>query len=289
MRRVSAIATIRDAYVFTFTHLGGVIGLIWVSMVMITIAQFFTFHRFYTDYINLLSSNGNPAQMGPTLLMLIAYIVAWLLLYSVMCVSVVQLALGARAAPAFAHFAFGPLEWRMFRAFSAFAGLLFLTSLVVEILINTAMSKGGGTASQAGEGLLMLVMTGVILLSSARFLLLPALAVNESGPALRRAWSLSAGNLLPLVGAVLGLFLPLAVIFIGILNIVIGLKGGAAITASTDPEHQQVAVLTVMRDMLPVICGLSFLFSPLLVGLCAGASVSVWRALKDEPVLDIAV
>ena len=288
MRRVSAIATIRDAYVFTFTHLGGVIGLIWVSMVMITIAQFFTFHRFYTDYINVLSSNGNPAQMGPTLLMLIAYIVAWLLLYSVMCVSVVQLALGARAAPAFAHFAFGPLEWRMFRVFAAFAGLLFLTSLVLEIVINTAMSKGG-TPSQAGEGLFMLVMTGVILLSSARFLLLPALAVNESGPALRRAWALSAGNLLPLVGAVLGLFLPLGVIFVGVLDIVIGLKGGAAIAAATDPEHQQLAVLTAMRDLLPLVCGLSFFFSPLLVGLSAGASVSVWRALKDEPVLDIAV
>jgi len=40
---------------------------------------------------------------------------------------------------------------------------------------------------------------------------------------------------------------------------------------------------------LPLICGLSFLFSPLVIGLCAGASVSVWRALKDEPALDIAV
>ena len=43
------------------------------------------------------------------------------------------------------------------------------------------------------------------------------------------------------------------------------------------------------RDVLPLISGLGFLISPLLVGLCAGASVSVWRALKDEPALDIAV
>src|SRR5438045_9767742 len=113
MRRISAIATIRDAYSFTFTHLGGIIGLIWVAMVMITIAQFFTFHRLYSDFIDFLGGNSNPAQMGPTLLMLLAYIVAALLLYAVMCVAVAQLALGSRAVPAFAHFAFGPLEWRM--------------------------------------------------------------------------------------------------------------------------------------------------------------------------------
>ena len=288
MRRISAIATIRDAYVFTFTHLGGVIGLIWVSMVMITVAQFFTFHRFYNDYINVLAANGNPAQMGPTLLMMLAYIVAWLLLYSVMSVAVVQLALGSRASPAFAHFAFGPLEWRLFRAFAAFAGLLFLISLTVEIVINSAMPAIGGTGSQAGEGLFMLVMIGIVLALSARFLLLPALAVNEAGPALRRAWALSAGNLLPLIGVMLGLLLPLGVVFVGILDIAIGLKGGAAVTSGS-PEVQKMAALLLMRDTLPLICGLSFLFSPLVVGLCAGASVSVWRALKDEPALDIAV
>jgi hypothetical protein len=288
MRRISVIATIRDAYVFTFTHLGGVIGLIWVSMMMITVAQFFTFHRFYNDYINVLASNENPAQMGPTLLMMIAYIVAWLLLYSVMSVAVVQLALGSRTSPAFAHFAFGPLEWRLFRAFAAFTGLLFLISLMAEIAINSALPSLGGTGSQAGEGLFMLVMVGIALMLSARFLLLPALAVNESGPALRRAWALSAGNLLPLMGIELGLFLPLGVVFVGILDIAIGLKE-SALTSSTSPELQKMAALLLMRDILPLICGLSFLFSPLVVGLCAGASVSAWRALKDEPVLDIAV
>ena len=37
MTRVPAVATIRDAYVFTATHLGGIIGLIWVPMVLVTI------------------------------------------------------------------------------------------------------------------------------------------------------------------------------------------------------------------------------------------------------------
>jgi hypothetical protein len=166
---------------------------------------------------------------------------------------------------------------------------MFLISLMIEIVINTAMPAIGGTGSQAGEGLFLLAMLGIILVLSARFLLLPALAVNESGPALRRAWALSAGNLLPLMGVMLGLFLPLGVVFVGILDIAIGLKASAAVAAGASPEIQRMAALLLMRDILPLICGLSFLFSPLVVGLCAGASVSAWRALKDEPVLDIAV
>ena len=43
------------------------------------------------------------------------------------------------------------------------------------------------------------------------------------------------------------------------------------------------------RNVLPLMSGLGFLISPLVVGVFAGASVSVWRALKDEPALDIAV
>ena len=91
MRRIPALQTIRDAYVFAGAHLGGVIGLIWVSMVMITIARFFTFIRFYNDLIDFLAS-GNAAQMGPAMLMMMFYLVALMLLYAVMFTAVVQMA-----------------------------------------------------------------------------------------------------------------------------------------------------------------------------------------------------
>ena len=287
MRRISAVATLRDAYSFTFSHLGGVIGLIWVSMVMITIAQFFTFHRLYNDFIDFLAGSANPAQMGPTLLMLLAYLVAALLLYAVMCVAVAQLALGARAAPALAHFAFGPLEWRLFRAFAAFTGLMLLIGLSLETLANAALPMIPAATQQSGGPILGLVMSGIGLMLAARFLLLlPAIAVNETAPAMRRAWALSAGNVLPLIGVLLGLFLPLAA---GFLLIDIGLEGKTAVASGASQQVQMVAALMHARETLPLSCGLSFFFSPLLVGLFCGASVSVWRALKDEPVLDIAV
>jgi hypothetical protein len=259
-RRIPVVATIRDAYTFAATHLGGIIGLIWVSMVMITVARFFTFYRFYNDFVDFMAS-GNAAPMGPTLLMLLGYLVAALLLYAVMFVGVVQLALGARAAPAFVHFAFGPLEWRMFRAFFAFAGLMLLISMAVLTALNAAvvLLPGLKMNQAALSGVMLLAMLGIgAVLTSRMLLLLPAIAVNETAPALRRAWALSAGNVLPLLGVLVGLFAPLALLFV-----------------------------MQARQTLPLTCGLGFFFSPLVIGLFAGASVSAWRTLKDEPSVEI--
>jgi hypothetical protein len=286
MRRLPVAQTIRDAYVFTASHLGGVIGLIWVSMVMITIARFFTFYRFYNDFIDLMAG-GNAALMGPALLMMIGYLVAMLLLYAVMFTAVIQLALGARTAPSFIHFAFGPLEWRMFRAFFALAGLMLLLAITVLIAANAllALVPGAAKAQGAVGGLAILAVLGLGVAVMARFLvLLPAIAVSETAPALRRAWAMSAGNFLPMLGVLLGLFLPLLVLLVAI-DAGMGEKPQVLPGAAT--QIQMVAAVMHARQTLPLTCGLAFLFSPLVIGLLAGASVSAWRSLKDEPSVEI--
>lgn len=286
MRRIPVVATIRDAYSFTFTHLGGIIGLIWASMVMITIARFFTFNRFYNDFIEYMAG-GNAALMGPTLLMMMAYLIASLLIYAVMFVAVAQLALGARSAPAVLHFAFGPTEWRLFRALFAFTGLMMLMALTVLLAVNAIVSfvPGAKADETAMSGVLFLAMSCVGLVLAARFLLLlPAISVSETGPALRRAWALTAGNLWPLIGILIGLFLPLAFIFV---LVDLGLGGQAAVGSAATPQLQMMAAVMHARQTLPIACGLSFFVSPLMIGLFTGASVSIWRTLKDEPGLDV--
>jgi hypothetical protein len=110
--------------------------------------------------------------------------------------------------------------------------------------------------------------------------------VAETAPVLRRAWTLSAGNYWRLVVVMLAVLGPMFVLFIG-LEIV--LAQTTSVAAGASQQEQLVASLVQARATLPVISGLSFLVSPLLVGLVAGASVSAWRTLKDEPALDIAV
>ena len=89
-------------------------------------------------------------------------------------------------------------------------------------------------------------------------------------------------RLLPALGKIVVLLL-----FTG-LEVV--LAGRAPVQPSGGTEQMQMlAAIMRARDVLPFVSGLGFLISPLVVGLFAGASVSVWRALKDEPALDIAV
>ena len=47
-------------------------------------------------------------------------------------------------------------------------------------------------------------------------------------------------------------------------------------------EGPRAGVAAAQRQVLPLMSGLSFLFSPFLVALFCGASISAWRALKGE-------
>lgn len=284
MRRVPVAATIRDAYGFTFAHLGGIIGLIWVPMLLLTVMGFFSFQRYYTDFIDAMAG-GNPSALGSSLLMMLGYMVAALLLEAIILVAVMQLALGIRdGKPVVAHFTFGPLEWRMFRALIALAGLLLLF-LFPAYILSSAVAMALGDRGAVATNLTVLVLYGVIAAAAPRFLLLlPAIAVSENQPALRRAWSLSAGNFWRLLGILLAVAGPV-LLAVGLVGAV--LSGAApSLPANATPEEQMVAAVRQASDVLPLMSGLSFLVSPLLVGLVGRASATCWRVLSSD-MLDI--
>ena len=282
MARLPVVATIRDAYAFTAANLGGIIGLIWIPMVLVTVMGFFALQRYYNDMIAAMAS-GVTATLGPTMLMMLGYVVAAVLLRAVMYVAVVQLALGTRNAPAWAHFAFGAAEWRMFRAFLAFVGLVF--AFVIPILVIGSAALGAAGAQGPAMAGLVLLFYGVLLLTVPRFLtLLPAIAVAEEAPVLRRSWQLSAGNFWRLLGIMAGIFVPM-LILISVLQLLLGGRLPAAPAGSE--QMRMMAGLLRARETLPLVSGLGFLISPLLIGLFSSASVSAWRALKNEPTVDI--
>jgi hypothetical protein len=221
--------------------------------------------------------------------MVLGYVVAKLLLSALMCVGVVQLALGGRPSTALIYIAFGPSEGRLFRAFCGFVGLLFMGAIMVLIIANVAVTAGArshGLEQGVSAVMMLALVAGTVMLGARVLALAPAIAVGETAPVLRRAWALSAGNFWRLVGVLLALFLPV-LLFSVLLELGLGQKG--ATTAATTPALQVIAAMMHARQILPLTCGLSFFFSPLVIGLYCGASVSAWRAVKDEPALDIAV
>lgn len=283
MRHVPVIATVRDAYLFTVRNLGAIIGLIWIPMVLLTVMGFFSFQRYYNELIDAMSG-GDPNALGPALLMMLGYLVAALLLQAMMYVAVVQLALGARAAPAVAHFAFGPAEWRMFRAFGALVGVVLVLAIPALVLGSLLVQLAApGAPPEAASGLLFLIVYGVLLVAAPRFFtLLPAVAVAEPHPVLRRSWTLSAGNFWRLLGVLVLSFGPLFVLFSA-------LEMTLTSHAPVPPPgtSQMIASMIRARDVLPLISGVGFLISPIVVGLFAGVSVSAWRTLKDEPSVEL--
>ena len=109
--------------------------------------------------------------------------------------------------------------------------------------------------------------------------------MGETEPVLRRAWALSAGNFWRLTGVLVALFLPLLLFFV-VLEAGLGQKGARRRHGADADDGRPGAG---PPDSAPDLRA-GFFFSPLVIGLFAGASVSVWRALKDEqPALDIAV
>jgi len=162
---------------------------------------------------------------------------------------------------------------------SGLVGLALLMLLTLMVAGSALLAASGGAkGSQAMDGmLLMLLLYGMIVAGAPRFLmLLAAVSVAETEPALRRSWALSAGNFWRLLGVLVAVFVPVLVLFAGA---EMALAGQAAPIDSSSDKMLMISSLMRARQVLPLVSGLSFLFAPVLIALYCSASVSVWRIL----------
>lgn len=282
MARVPVVATIREAYGFTSANLGGIIGLIWIPMVLVTIMGFFSSQNLFNQAIEVVAS-GNAGNSGAALLLWLGYLLAALLLVAMMYVAVVQLALGTRTASVWAYFAFGTAELRMLLALLAFVGLAIPVFFLGNILVSAAAMRSMQAASLASL-VFYILMLGFI---ARFFLLLPAVSVMETDPVLRRAWQLSTGNFWQLFGILLAFVLPLFLLFLLLMVPVASRIPPLPPATGANLQVQQLAMFVWVRQALPFLWGLLFFVWPVVIGLFSQASVSAWKALKTEQNLDI--
>jgi hypothetical protein len=285
MKKIPVTQTIQAAYRFVFTHLGAIIGLIWLPMLLVTVLGFFVEQRYYAAAADALASN-NVANLGPALLTLFCYFIAAVLLYAVMYVPVVQLALGQRKEGALVHFAFGPLEWRMFRALIGLIAFMLIPFVVAGVLFGSILSfvppVHGTVPPLTAMGLELLAVLAylAILYVGLRFVfLLPAVAVSEEGPVLPRAWKLSAGNFWRILGVVLATVGPVVFFAALVESLLAGPQ--ALIPQFANSSAMAAAQLHSMSSNMPLSQGLGFLIAPLILGLVCGASVASFAVLKN--------
>jgi hypothetical protein len=278
MTKIPVLDTIRFAYRFTFTHLGAIIGLIWLPMIIATVMGFFVLQRFFAALADAFASN-NFALMGPALLGLISLIFVGLLLLAMMSVPVTQLALGSRKTGALAHFAFGPAEWRLFRAGLGLAGFLFALLLMVSMASAAILGVGSMGANIVSLAIFYLCLIFFVL----RFgFLLPAAAVAESGPVLPRSWILSGGNFWRILGVFIAVVVPVR---LAMIVVEAAAEGPRMLEPKLFTSTAMVAAqIHAASQNMPVTAGILFLVAPLLLGLMLGAGAYAFRILKGETV-----
>ena len=274
MTRLPVADSIRAAYRFTFEHLGAIIGLIWLPMIIGTVLGFFVKQRAYLIFANALAS-GNDARLGPAMLGLLFYGLAFLLLTAMMAVPVTELALGKRQSGTLARFAFGPAEWRLFKSSLGLMAFLMaslvLAALVSKLAVPPAMQMGAAAFAN-------LFMAGWLLFFAMRLgFLMPAIAVSEDAPILPRSWKLSGGNFWALLAVMLGAVGPV-LLLAGLVEMLI--QGQTAITPSLQgPASMMAAQLNSASQNMPLTAGLDFLMAPLVMGQMLGAAAAAYRAL----------
>jgi hypothetical protein len=278
VRRLPVFAIVREAYTFTFAHLGAIIALIWLPMALVTVLGFFAEQRIFAAVEAAYAAHG--AATGPAMLLFPAYVILAMLLYASMMVAVAGLALGTRQ-PGRMPFHFGLAEWRLFRAWFGLVLFLLMPLLLFMLAASALMpaDPGAMTTAQASRlSLLVLLLAGVMLFVGLRFtFLLPGLAAGEGSDRglLTRAWTLSNGNFWRVFAVVAACVLP--VYFCGgVLEAMIEM-----LVAPGQPASRDIAdVMARSRDTLPLTKGFQFLLAPFIIGLMASASVYTGRELS---------
>jgi hypothetical protein len=278
MTKIPVLDTIRAAYRFTFTHLGAIIGLIWLPMILATVIGFFVLQRFFSSLADAFASN-NFALAGPSILGLISFILVGLLLFAMMAVPVMQLALGSRKSGALAHFAFGTAEWRLFRASLGVVGFLIALLLIVSTILGAVL---GPRAISANLISLAIFYVAAIFFGLRFGFLLPGVAVEDTGPVLPRSWILSNGNFWRILAVFLAVALPLRLLMV---IVEVAVEGPGILMPQVMTSTAMVAVqLHAENQSMPVTAGILFLLAPLALGLVMGASAHAFQALKKPSV-----
>jgi hypothetical protein len=284
MKKIPVLATIRDAYDFAFTHLGAIIGLIWLPMILVTVIGFFVFQRYLDAYAGALAS-GDYAGMGPVSLGVLCFSIAALLLFTMMSVPVTQLALGVRKQGALVYFAFSGIEWRLFRGVMGLVGFLVVPLLIISVIVGLLAAGGAGMsgavrAGQAGLVLFVPYIAALVYFGLRFGLVLPALATSENGPLLPRAWKLTAGNFWRLLVVAAAILIPIEIVS-ALLHLMV--EGPGAFAPQGDFSTAMAAAqMHAMAMEMPLNSGISFLLAPVLLGLVLGAGASIYRRLNGD-------
>jgi hypothetical protein len=274
MNKLPVGQTISDAYGFTFSQLGTIIGLIWFPMVVSTLLNFLP--QLAAGYGDATTAAGTSAIEGLAVLLLT------LLLSAIMYVAVARQALGLRQGPAVFHFALGQPEFRVYGAL-----LIIYFLIAVAVLAQLEAQSAGGPASTLAT---FIALPGAVFLIYLAvrfgFILVPAI-VAENRLDFARIWTMTRGNFWRIFAVVVAIVVPLWAVECAGTFALMGKDIAAALPPpqTTDPQIIQqhlVKLEDVITRHMPQLMFIWLIMAPFSLGLTLAASASAYRALSGS-------
>jgi hypothetical protein len=273
MNKLPVGQTIIDAYGFTFTQLGTIIGLIWFPTVISTLLNFLP---------QLADGYADTNVAGASAVESLAVLLLTLLLSAIVYVAVARQALGLRKGPAVFHFALGQPEFRVYGALLVIYFLIVLAALAqVE-----AQSVGGPVSMFATFIALPGLVFIIYMVVRFGFILVPAI-VTENRIDFAHIWALTRGNFWRMFAVVLAVAIPLWLIECTSMLALMGKDLQAALPPdqTADPQALQrhvQALEEVFRHHMPQLMFIWLIMAPFSLGLSLAASASAYRALAGS-------
>lgn len=294
MNKIPVGQTVASAYRFTFVGLEKVIGLIWLPIIVLTVADYFINGAFYTAQATALDT-GDAARLGPMLVGQLGFQFVELTLKAMIAVAICREILKPVQRPLWLRFSLGGTEFRFMGATLALAALMGLAAvlcMIVGVVLASVMGLAtpGMAAGQQALGfavLLGLLFSPVLIYVFVRLggLVLPA-TVMDGGLGLERSWTLVKGNVWRMIGVSLATGVPVTLVVFVLHGLIVGMDSfNPHLELMADQAAQlrhNAQILRQTADHLPLLEGVEFVLAPFLYGLVFSAPAFAYKALTEK-------
>jgi hypothetical protein len=308
MARIPLERTIESTYGFAFKKFFPVLGVLWLptlvvgvlicGLVYVAWPDFQHLHELVSQTTQTDDENFSQQQfmallqaMGDVWRFAGLFTLLAIVARAMISVGVIETALGRRTGPSFFYFSLGAPVWRLIGAYIlAIVGLI-----VMGLLVGAAIGLAWVGAEKFAGGVVGLVkaVSGIaafcwMIYASVRLVFfLPAVVVAEERIGLGRAWQLGGGNFWRIVGLVIAVLLPFAIVSWVVSRALFGGLWMADIQTAVlaghhlQPKEVVDMILRDLRNIWPILVLYYIVYFTLQTGLSNGAVAAAYKAVTE--------
>lgn len=289
MGKIPVGKTIAYAYSFAFGNILNILGVAWFPFLIIGVGGYFLLMP-YIEAVQQYLTTQDMSSLGSSLLLLPVFVVLCVVCMSMVKVEVMREALGMDPGCKFFYFSLDKPVWRLIGAYLLLILVLIVLGIVGAIVLGILAWLAGTADANAAllvTGVGSVIFALVMALIAVRLaFLLAAVVVAENHVTLKRGYHLTYGNFWRIIGVVLAIIIPLALVQSMIQMMVFGSDFMAASIMPSDSPEEMAAKLQVLQTQLShgllVLVPLWVIISILNLGLSAGAGAFAYRALTGS-------